>query len=74
VIALPVVYIVGWTIAYVVIVGLDFSYYFAYLGWAWTFRGGELPTYTWYFSLLLFLPLAVLSIFLLKRNAKRQQR
>jgi hypothetical protein len=46
VIILPVVYLVAWTMAYVGIVGLDFSYYFAYFGWAWTFRGGELPTYT----------------------------
>jgi len=78
VIALPVVYLVAWTMAYAGMLlsrgdGLDFSYYFAYLGWAWIFRGGELPTFIWYFSLLLFLPLAVTSIFLLRRNSNRQQ-
>lgn len=73
VIIVPVVYLVAWTVAYAGMLGLDFSYYFAYLGWAWTFRGGELPTYIWYFSFILFLPLVVLSFFLLRRNGQRQQ-
>jgi membrane protein implicated in regulation of membrane protease activity len=76
---MPVVYLAAWTMAYAGIFlsrgdGLDFRYYFAYLGSAWTFRGGELPTYIWYFSFILFLPLTVLSIFLLRQNGQRQQR
>ena len=73
-IALPVVYLVAWTIAYAGIFlsrgdGLDFSHYFRYLGWAWTLRGGELPTFIWYFTFLVFLPLAGLSLFFLARRA-----
>lgn len=73
VIALPAVYLTAWTLAYAGLMGLDFRYYFAYLGWAWTFRGGVLPTYIWYFSLLLFVPLAVLSFFLLRRITRSQR-
>jgi len=68
-IVLPVVYLTAWTTAYVAIAGLEFSYYFEYLRWAWTFRGGELPTYIFCLSFLLFLPLAVASLFLLRRTS-----
>jgi hypothetical protein len=78
VISLPAVYLAAWTVAYAGMLlsrgdGLDFRYYFAYLGWAWTFRGGELPTYIFYFSLLLFLPLAVVSFIVLRRSTQKQR-
>lgn len=66
------VYLVAWAAAYVVIVviggeSLDFSHFFEYLGLAWTFRGGELPVFIWLFSIIAFLPLAGLAVFLLRR-------
>jgi len=77
VIAVPVLYLVAWTVAYVGMFlgrgdGLDFNYYFEYLRLAWTFQGGELPTYIWYLSFLLFLPLAATSLFLLTRHQSKK--
>lgn len=65
------VYLAAWTASYVIMVGLDFSHFFEYFRLAWTFNGGELPTFIWWFSVLAFLPLAVLAVFLLKRYQKR---
>lgn len=38
-----VIYFVSWTVAYFVIMGGDFRYFFWYLGLAWTGQAGELP-------------------------------
>lgn len=71
-VVLAVVYLAAWTVAYAVMFvsrgdGLDFTYYFEYLRLAWTFSGEELPSFIWLFSILAFLPLAGLSVFLLRR-------
>jgi hypothetical protein len=50
--------------------GLDFSHYFEYFGLAWSFHGGELPSFIWLFSLIAFLPLAGLSVFVVRRFSK----
>ncbi len=71
-VVLVAVYLAAWTAAYAVMFvsrgdGLDFTHFFEYLGLAWTFSGGELPSFIWLFSVIAFLPLAGLSVFLLRR-------
>jgi hypothetical protein len=71
------VYLAAWTASYTYMFlsrgdGWDFSFFFEYLGLAWTFSGGELPTFIWLFSIIGFLPLAGLSIFLLWRYERRK--
>ena len=51
--------------------GLDFTNFFEYLEYAWTFSGGELPSFIWFYSVIAFLPLAGLSVFLLRRYGRR---
>ena len=46
------------------------SHFFEYLRLAWTFSGGELPTFIWLFSIVAFLPLAVLSVIYLRRYGR----
>ena len=72
------VYFLAWTAAYVAMFiirreSLDFTKLFEYLGSAWMFRGGELPTFIWLPSIVAFLPMAGLAIFLLKRSGKVQK-
>ncbi len=62
-------YFVAWTVAYAFIAysavnRLDFSHYFEWFVLAWTFQGLEMVVFTWYLSLALFLPLAVVGVFL----------
>jgi hypothetical protein len=69
------VYLAAWTASYAVMFasrgdGLDFTYFFEYLRLAWTFSGGELPSFIWLFSIIAFFPLAGLSVFLLRRHKK----
>ncbi len=76
-VVLVAVYFVAWTAAYAVMFVsrgdcLEFTYFFEYLRLAWTFSGGELPTFIWLFSILAFLPLAGLAIFLLRRYQRRK--
>jgi hypothetical protein len=77
VVVLVAAYLVVWTASYMVVMhgegdGLDFSLFFSYLKWAWTFSGGELPTFIWLFSVIAFLPLAALAVFLLRRHERRK--
>ena len=74
---LVAVYLAAWTASYVgmfLIRGgaLDLSHFFKYFGLAWTFRGGELPTFIWLLSVIAFLPLARLSVILLRRYKRRK--
>lgn len=71
-VVLAAVYLAVWTASYAIMFvnrgdGLDFTYFFEYLRLGWTFSGGELPTLIWLFSIIVFLPLAGLSVFLLRR-------
>ena len=75
-VVLVAAYLVAWTAAYAVMFvsrgdGLDFTHCFEYLGLAWTFSGGELPSFIWLYSVIAFLPLAGLSVFLLRRYDRR---
>ena len=36
-------YLIGWTIAYVLAMGVDFQYYFYYLYLVWIAGAGEIP-------------------------------
>ena len=74
---LAAVYLAAWTASYVVMFlsrgeGLDFTYFFEYLRLGWTFSGGELPTFIWLFSIIAFLPLAGLSVFVLRKYERRK--
>ena len=44
------VYIAAWTVFYMLLMGVDFSYYFIYLYYAWT-GPGEIPGLVQFFSL-----------------------
>ena len=71
-VVLVAAYLSAWTASYAVLCvsrgdGLDFTHFFEYLRLAWTFSGGELPTFIWLFSIVAFLPLAVLSVIYLRR-------
>jgi len=73
---LAAIYFAAWTVSYVGIFvsrgdGLDFSHYFEYLTLAWTFHGGELPSFIWLFSVIAFLPLAVLAVYFLRKYERR---
>jgi hypothetical protein len=46
---------------------LDFSYSFQYLCLGWSFSGGEIPTFIWWFSMAGFVPLGILAVFLVRR-------
>jgi hypothetical protein len=77
-VVLVTVYLVAWTASYAVAFvsrgdGLGFTYFFEYLRLAWTFSGGELPSLIWLFSVITFLPLASVSVFLLRRYARRKK-
>jgi hypothetical protein len=73
---LAAIYFAAWTVSYAGIFvsrgdGLDFSHYFEYLALAWTFHGGELPAFILLFSVIAFLPLAVLAVYLLRKYERR---
>ena len=50
---------------------LDFSEYFEWFRLAWTFKGFEMIGFTWLLSIVLFIPLAVLSQFLVWRRWRK---
>jgi hypothetical protein len=69
-------YLGAWTAACGVVLltrgdGLAFTHFFEYLRLAWTFTGGELPSFIRFFSVIAFLPLAGLAIFVLRRYERR---
>ena len=64
-------YVCAWTIAFLALdwqglSRLDFTHYFEYLYLAWTFSGGELPSFAWIGSVILFV-LFVGGAWLIKR-------
>ena len=77
-VVLAAVYLTSWTASYAGMFlsrgdGLDFRFFFEYLRMAWTFSGGELPSFIWLFSIITFLPSAVLSVFLLRRYDRHRK-
>lgn len=78
-IALLAAYLAAWTIAYVAVMynavlRLDFSEYFHWFVLAWTFRGFEMVAITWLLSMGLFLPLAAVAVFLVRRMERRRKK
>lgn len=66
------VYCASWVTAYSAMMlsrgdGLDFSHVGEYFLLAWTFQGGELVSFIWVFSVAVFLLMAGLTIFVLRR-------
>jgi hypothetical protein len=71
-------YTVAWTAASVFILvsrgdSLEVNSWFYFLKLAWTFRGGELPTFIWLVSVVMFVPLASLAVIILKRDQRRNR-
>jgi hypothetical protein len=77
--ALLVAYFVAWTVSYVIVMfnavhRLDFSEYFNWFELAWTLRGFEMVAITWLLNIAVFLPLAIVAVFLVRRFGRRQGR
>jgi hypothetical protein len=76
-IAAAVAYAFAWSASYVLVMGagsgsVDFGHYFEYLGFAWSFSGGELPTFMWFASIAIFAGIAVVAYLVRKvRNRER---
>ena len=64
--SLVLAYAAAWTLGYAAVIGspYDGSYYFEYLRLAWTFTGFERPAFAWLLSLVLFVPIAALFVFI----------
>jgi hypothetical protein len=76
-IAVLAAYLLAWTTAYMVVMynavrRLDFSEYIHWFVLAWTFVGLEMVALTWFLSMVIFVPLAVVSVFLVRRWSKRE--
>ena len=74
-VALFAAYIFAWTASCVFVFvsrgdGLDFRYYVEYFALAWTFRGFELPSFIWLFSVAAFVPLALGIIIVMRRRGR----
>ena len=71
-------YFASWVVAYTAVSvsrgdGWDFTHFFAYLKLGWQFRGGELPSFIWLLSTILFVPLAAVSLYVSKRSRRTCQ-
>ena len=64
--SLLLAYAVAWTLGYVAVIGspYDGSYYFEYFRAAWTFTEFERPAFAWLISVVLFVPIAALFVFI----------
>jgi hypothetical protein len=72
-------YLAAWTVCFVVMFMLrgeaaPWDQYFSYFGLAWTFRGGEIPALVWASSLVVFVPLAAVLVFIAVRRARIARR
>ena len=70
-------YFAAWTLSYCIVMynavkRLDFSEYVNWFLLAWTFRGFEMVAAAWALSIVVFLPLGGLAIFLTRRWGRRQ--
>lgn len=69
ILALVGAYLIAWTVCFAVTFSLrgetaPWDQYLSYLGMAWTFRAGELPALIWISSLVVFVPLAAMVVWL----------
>lgn len=61
------VYFVSWSIAYSLIMGFDFRYYFEYLHLAWT-QPGENPVFIQIIAIVLTIIIVSISFFMMKKT------
>ncbi|GMU66326.1 MAG: hypothetical protein AMXMBFR36_26000 [Acidobacteriota bacterium] len=47
-------YVTAWLLAYLVVMGFEVRYVWQYFSLGWTFSGGEIPTFIWFLSLVVF--------------------
>ena len=67
---LSVTYWVAWTLAFLFINGPDFAYYVSY--WIYAVQGGgERAVFTLGYSIVFFLPLSLVSAFVVHRRFKK---
>jgi hypothetical protein len=74
--ALRGAYFIAWSASYAIVSfnavhRLDFSLYFEWLVLAWTFHGGEMVGAAWLLSIVAFLPLAGVAVFLARRRGRQ---
>lgn len=72
-------YPLSWLFAYVLVMGasgdgLDLSHLFEYLRDAWTFSGGELPSFIWFASLAIFAALMIVVAITSNNHGKASER
>jgi len=70
--SLVIAYFVTWTTAFAVMMAsrgepIPWYLYWHYLSLAWSFQGLELPMLIWFCSLVAFIPLAIVIIYILRR-------
>ena len=78
-VALLGIYLVAWTVCFAVMFVLrgeevPWDLYLSYLGLAWTFRAGEIPALIWASSLVVFVPLAAVLVFIAVKRARGMRR
>ena len=71
-IALVGTYVFAWTASFIFMFAsrdeaTPWDLYFPYLRVAWTFRAGEIPSFIWLYSVVVFVPLSTLVVIVLRR-------
>jgi hypothetical protein len=61
------VYLVSWSISYLIIMGIDFRFYFEYLKLAWT-SPGENPVFIQIIAIVLTVITVSISFFIMKKK------
>ena len=74
-VALLLAYLLIWTVCFAVVFVLGgemvpWDSYLTYFMLAWTFRAGEMPTFIWWSSFIVFVPTAVL-VFMATSRVRR---
>jgi len=66
------VYLLAWAASYRYFGGLDFDETFEYLMQSWTIDGVELPRPVWFYGTIALLPVAAVSVALMKRRDRNE--
>jgi hypothetical protein len=66
------VYLLAWAASYRYFGGLDFDETFEYLMQSWTIDGVELPRPIWFYGTIALLPVAAVSVALMKRRDRNE--
>ena len=69
-------YLVAWTVAFILVFLLrgespPWNLFVRYFQMAWTFQAGEIPSFIWLSSVIIFLPIAGIGITLIRKFARR---